>query len=271
MTTALQLATLRLARETKKRRSDESDNQIALVRWAGLASFPRALPGVKPDERIGDYLFAVPNGGARSKATAGRLKAEGAKAGVWDLMLALPVGRKHGLWIEMKAGRNNLTAEQRAWRDRMTAAGYECAVCWSWETARDAILAYIGAPRPGILDALDDTEAGELAHQKEKPVRSPTYLRAVASLPCCNCDRDGASQAAHINRGKGLSIKAPDNHTFPLCATVGGQQGCHELYDQYKLGDKHASAEMGQRWATQTYNTLKRAGLVPMNVPAPKF
>ena len=271
MTTALQLATLKLARETKTRRNEESQHQMALIRWAGLASFPRSLPGVEPGERIGDYLFAVPNGGARSKATAGKLKAEGVKAGVWDLMLALPIGRTPGLWIEMKAGRNNLTPEQRTWRDRMTRVGYKAVPCWSWEAARDAVLEYIGAPKPGILDALDDAEEGELAHDKEKPVRSPKYLRAVASLPCCNCDRDGASQASHINRGKGLALKASDNKTFPLCATVGGQQGCHELYDQYKLGDKHASAEMGQRWAIQTYNTLKRAGQVPMNVPAPKF
>jgi hypothetical protein len=109
------------------------------------------------------------------------------------------------------------------------------------------------------------------ASEKQRPVRSPAYLRAVASLPCCNCDRDGASQAAHLNRGKGMAIKASDNHTFPLCATVGGKQGCHEMYDQYKLGDKHASAEMGQAWAQQTYNTIKRAGQLPMNVPAPKF
>jgi hypothetical protein len=106
---------------------------------------------------------------------------------------------------------------------------------------------------------------------KERAVRSPAYLRAVATLPCCACEREGASQAAHINRGKGMGLKAPDNHTFPLCATVGGKQGCHELYDQYKLGDKHASAEMGQAWAQKTYWTLKRAGKVPLGVPPPKF
>ncbi|HET6788024.1 MAG TPA: hypothetical protein VFH49_08695 [Aquabacterium sp.] len=109
------------------------------------------------------------------------------------------------------------------------------------------------------------------ASEKERPVRSPAYLRAVASLPCCACEREGASQAAHINRGKGMGLKAPDNHTFPLCATVGGKQGCHELYDQYKLGDKHASAEMGQAWVKNTYWTLKRAGRVPLGVPPPRF
>jgi hypothetical protein len=124
--------------------------------------------------------------------------------------------------------------------------------------------------RPARLATASDMQ-GSASADKERAIRSPAYLRAVAGLPCCNCERDGASQAAHINRGKGMSLKAPDNHTFPLCATVGGKQGCHEMYDQYKLGDKHASAEMGQAWAQQTYNTLKRAGQVPMNVPAPRF
>lgn len=125
-------------------------------------------------------------------------------------------------------------------------------------------------PRSVVLADLDGTDAGDLAHEKERAVRSPKYLREVASLPCCNCDRDGASQAAHINRGKGMSIKAGDNMTFPLCATVGGKPGCHEQYDQYRLGDKHWAAEQGLKWAKQTYSVLKRAGKVPMNVPAPK-
>lgn len=127
-------------------------------------------------------------------------------------------------------------------------------------------------PRPVVLAALDAINAdGELAHPKDKPVRSPKYLRAVAALPCINCSREGASQAAHINRGKGMAIKAGDNKTFPLCATGTWGEGCHIAYDQYRLGDKHTSAEMGERWATSTFNTLKRAGQVPMNVPAPRF
>lgn len=109
------------------------------------------------------------------------------------------------------------------------------------------------------------------ASEKDRPVRSPSYLRAVASLPCCNCGREGHSQAAHINRGKGMSIKAPDNQTFPLCASGYTWVGCHEQYDQYQLADKHSSAEMGRAWALKTYHALHRAGRVPMNVPAPKL
>lgn len=47
-------------------------------------------------------LFAVPNGGARSKATGGILKAEGVVAGVSDLILLLPNSHYASLCIEMK-------------------------------------------------------------------------------------------------------------------------------------------------------------------------
>lgn len=257
----------------RARKNEESLHQQALIDWARMASIPSGIPGVQPGAKVADYLFAVPNGGGRTKAQAGILKAEGTKAGVWDLQLPVPIGRTPGLWIEMKAGKNTLSEEQRTWRTKMEALGFKCVVCWSWDAARAAIEQYLAqAPRPaGILAALDDAEEGELAHEKDKPVRSPKYLRAVAGLPCINCGREGASQAAHINRGKGMSMKAGDNKTFPLCAAGTWGEGCHIAYDQYRLGDKHQSAEMGERWATSTFNTLKRAKQVPMGVPAPKF
>jgi hypothetical protein len=262
-----------VAPRAKRRRDDESKHQQALIEWASLVALPVGITGVRPGDKVVDFLFAIPNGGGRSKAQAGILKSEGVKAGVWDLMLSLPIGRAPGLWIEMKSGKNTLTPEQRDWRQRMEAVGYRCAVCWSWDAAREAIEDYLSMARKpaGVLSGLEAHEPGNLVHAKDYAVRSPTYLRAVASLPCCNCEREGASQAAHLNRGKGMGIKASDNHTFPLCATVGGKVGCHEMYDQYKLGDKHASADMGEAWAVKTYDTLKRQRRVPMGVPRPKF
>lgn len=131
-------------------------------------------------------------------------------------------------------------------------------------------------PRASILSALDEVEPGALAHPKEEPTRSKTYLRKVARLECIRCKREGYSQAAHINRDKGMGLKAGDNYTFPLCTPDGKApgdpepHGCHYLFDNYKLGDKEESAEMGLKWSRETYTRLKRAGDVPMNVPAPK-
>ena len=115
----------------------ESQHQRALVAWAALATH-RWVPG-----HIGDYLIAIPNGGARRKVEAAILKAEGVKAGVSDLFLAVPASHKHGLWIEMKADAGIVSTPQGQWIALMRQAGYMAEVCWDWEDARSLILYYL--------------------------------------------------------------------------------------------------------------------------------
>jgi VRR-NUC domain len=104
-------------------RSNEHAEQSAFIQWA----------------RTHDSacrIFAVPNGGHRSKFTAVKLKAEGVRPGVPDLMLPLPRGGSAGLFIEMKYGRNNLTAEQKRETQQLANDGYVVVIAW---TAPDAI------------------------------------------------------------------------------------------------------------------------------------
>ena len=72
-------------------------------------------------------LHAVPNGGHRHKAVAGKLKAEGVEPGVPDL--DLPVARRgfHGLRIEVKAEDGRPSSEQNWWLQALGEQGY-CAV-----------------------------------------------------------------------------------------------------------------------------------------------
>jgi hypothetical protein len=92
---------------TPDRIPTEHEEQREVVRW-----FRQTWPGVR--------IFAVPNGGARSKATAGRLKAEGVASGVPDLFV--PAWR---LWIEMKRVKGGrLSAEQKDWIDYLQNVGY---------------------------------------------------------------------------------------------------------------------------------------------------
>lgn len=108
-----------------------------------------------------ELLFTIPNGGARHKAVAGKMKAEGVKSGVWDLFLPVPTyftnpqtrevcNKAHGLFIEMKEpGRRShqwggCTQEQCNFRNAMVAQGYACEVCYTWEEAFDALLKYLG-------------------------------------------------------------------------------------------------------------------------------
>ena len=63
--------------------------------------------------------FAVPNGGKRHVHTAIKLKAEGVRAGVPDLVFILPGGRFAGL--ELKAENGRLSDAQKQFRDEVTA------------------------------------------------------------------------------------------------------------------------------------------------------
>ena len=115
----------------------EGEEQARLFSWCRMQS--RQHPEL-------ELLFHIPNGGSRNKAEAGRFKAEGVKAGVPDLLLPVPRGGYHGLFIELKrldGGR--LRTEQKAWLDRLRAQGYRTAVCRGWEEASEALLEYLKA------------------------------------------------------------------------------------------------------------------------------
>lgn len=123
----------------RTRRDLEHVEQTFLVEWARLRS------GSVPELRL---LFAIPNfAGRLGKATAlhgARLKAEGRKPGVPDL--CLPVARRgfHGLYIELKAGKNTATPEQLAWIEALNAQGYHARCCTGWESARETLSWYLG-------------------------------------------------------------------------------------------------------------------------------
>lgn len=90
----------------------EHAEQVAFVRW-----FKANYPDV--------WIFAIPNGGWRNKATAQRLKQEGASPGAPDLMI--PEWRA---FIEMKRSKGGrVSPEQRERLDYLTRCGYQTAVC----------------------------------------------------------------------------------------------------------------------------------------------
>lgn len=90
------------------------------------------------------YLFHIPNGGSRNPIEAKNLKRQGVKAGVPDLFLPLPTAKYHGLFIEMKYGKNKPTPSQKEWIEYLSSVGYLTVVCYSAEEAVDLIKKYIG-------------------------------------------------------------------------------------------------------------------------------
>lgn len=77
--------------------------------------------------------------------TGRTLKRMGVKKGVADFFLAIPmlIDGYCGFWIELKVGKNKVTAEQEAFLNRKTMRGYLCVSCWGFEGAKDLITNYL--------------------------------------------------------------------------------------------------------------------------------
>jgi hypothetical protein len=115
--------------------ASEHQEQKNLFEWAELAS------GRHPELAL---MFAVPNGGARNIVVAKKLKAEGVKAGVPDIILPVARKRFHGLAIEMKrmAG-GRVSDDQLFWLDALTEQSWLAVVCKGWEEAVAVIDGYL--------------------------------------------------------------------------------------------------------------------------------
>jgi hypothetical protein len=79
-------------------RNGEARIQASIVEWVRAVA-----PGV--------LIYAVPNGGYRSKVEAGRLKWTGVVAGIPDLAIVAPGGKAH--FLECKTATGRLSGAQR--------------------------------------------------------------------------------------------------------------------------------------------------------------
>lgn len=98
----------------------EHSLQVTVVAWA------MALSGRFPELAS---LFAVPNGGKRSRIVGALLKAEGVRAGVPDLCLPAPRCSYAALYLELKIPGNKPTASQCQMARLLLANGN--AVVWA--------------------------------------------------------------------------------------------------------------------------------------------
>ena len=84
----------------------------------------------------------VPNGGQRHPAVAKKLKAEGVKAGVPDVLIFNEAewsidthgwmdNMYNGLALELKVGGNKPTAAQVEWHERLRKNGWRVEVCYT--------------------------------------------------------------------------------------------------------------------------------------------
>lgn len=113
----------------------EHDVQVTFIKYLKLLMLKC------PELALG---YAVPNGGMRNKAVAGKLKAEGVISGVPDWHL--PVSRKiwHGLWIEFKHGKNKLSENQVEYIAMLRQEGHLVEVCYTADEALGTVMRYMG-------------------------------------------------------------------------------------------------------------------------------
>lgn len=117
-------------------KSLEHAEQVNLMQWWSLQCRRFGIP-----EQL---LFAIPNGGQRNIITAKRMKDEGVRAGIPDLFLAVPRGRFHGLFVEMKKTRGGVVSEsQKACMQMLSENGYCVMVCHGFMNAQDAVKGYL--------------------------------------------------------------------------------------------------------------------------------
>lgn len=98
----------------------------------------------------GIRIIAIPNGGQRNIATAGRLKAEGVVPGVPDLFI--PVWN---LWIEMKketGGR--ISPEQKDWHNYLNSINQSVIIGKGFDDAKLQVEEFI----TGIKESYGGTE-----------------------------------------------------------------------------------------------------------------
>ena len=124
----------------------EHDEQCALFDWADAAQ------GEHPELEM---LYANVNGGKLPyhRNTKGRVTSpqriklvqEGLRRGIPDITLAVPRGRFHALYIELKRAdhSNKPSPEQVEWIERLRHYGYAAVVCYGAQDAISTIMAYL--------------------------------------------------------------------------------------------------------------------------------
>lgn len=106
-----------------KRIPTEHDEQVSFVRWWRLQ-----FRGVR--------IIAIPNGGHRRKAVAGKLKSEGVEPGVPDLFVP-----RESLWIEMKRQKGGRLSDwQKLWREYLEGIGHTVIIAKGAADARRQVL-----------------------------------------------------------------------------------------------------------------------------------
>lgn len=102
------------------------------------------------DDHRWNSICAIPNGGYRGKKAGAKMKREGQKAGVWDILIPWPTEIYPFGFIESKRPRfrkrknGGLSEDQIKWAVQMDEAGAFLKVCYSTRELYEATVEYFG-------------------------------------------------------------------------------------------------------------------------------
>ncbi len=114
----------------------EHQEQVKLIRWTKREAL--WAPEL-------DRIFAIPNGGHRFESVGAKMKREGTKKGVPDLMLPVVTVTHPGLFIEMKRIKGGSSSPyQKDWAHFLASQGYCCVVTKGFEHAQSVMAEYLG-------------------------------------------------------------------------------------------------------------------------------
>ena len=124
-----------LDNKTRHKKYDDEEHRI---QSACVRAFRYKYPQFRHN------LFAVPNGGRRDKVTGAKLKAEGALAGVSDLILLKSNSKYGALLIEMKTPTGRQQESQKEWERLISQDGYKYVICRSVDNFLSEVEQYLG-------------------------------------------------------------------------------------------------------------------------------
>lgn len=113
-----------------------SEHVEAVLLMRAVAGAEHAWPELR-------FFAAIPNGGFRSKRTAGAMKAEGVRRGVPDYLFPVRRCGFVGLAIELKTPVGRPSPEQREWIAHLRTQGWRAEVCKGWEQAWAVLRDYL--------------------------------------------------------------------------------------------------------------------------------
>lgn len=93
---------------------------------------------------LDQLVFSIPNEGMRTEKNHSRMVAEGLVHGIPDLLIAIPSGEYHGLFIEMKRQKQSTVSDnQKIMIELLRGQNYRVEVCKGYEEAKDIFMDYM--------------------------------------------------------------------------------------------------------------------------------